>query len=218
MSSPYVLTLCPHLMSSPYVLTLCPHLMSSPYVLTLCPHLMSSPYVITLCPHLMSSPYVLTLCPHLMSSPYVLTLCPHLMSSPYVLTLCPHLMSSPYVLTLCPHLICIIIFFPGSKKISDDEFWDYDKQIDLESFNSQRVYESLNDQTANITHNLSLQKQHVKTIPSIYSLSLLASNVFSVSPSLQLFINTFISTRISLLFLHYTFYLCISSLSLIVLF
>ena len=46
--------------------------------------------------------------------------------------------------------------------MNDDDFWDHEKQIDLESFNSQRIYDTLNEQSASITHNLSLQKQQVK--------------------------------------------------------
>lgn len=115
MSSPCVLTLCPHLVSSPCVPTLCPHLCPHPIFHHLyhnfflypstCPHPLSSPcshLVLTLCPHCLSSPYVLTVFPHhlyqklLPLSPHrVPTLCPHL-----VLTLRPHCVSSQYILTV----------------------------------------------------------------------------------------------------------------------
>ena len=44
---------------------------------------------------------------------------------------------------------------------TQDEFWDYDRQVDLEGFSSRRVYDTLARQSRNVTQTLAKQKDEV---------------------------------------------------------
>lgn len=44
---------------------------------------------------------------------------------------------------------------------TEDEFWDYDRQVDLEGFSSRRVYDTLARQSRNVTQTLAKQKDEV---------------------------------------------------------
>lgn len=46
----------------------------------------------------------------------------------------------------------------------EDDFWDYDRQVDLEGFSSGRVYDTLARQSRNITQTLAKQKEEVKSV------------------------------------------------------
>ena len=52
-------------------------------------------------------------------------------------------------------------FSAGNVEVKEDEFWDYDKQVDLESFNSQKLYEVLARQARVVTKDLGKQKDEV---------------------------------------------------------
>lgn len=52
---------------------------------------------------------------------------------------------------------------PVGESIEDD-FWDYDRQVDLEGFSSGRVYDTLARQSRNITQTLAKQKEEVKSV------------------------------------------------------
>lgn len=43
----------------------------------------------------------------------------------------------------------------------EDEFWDYDRQVDLEGFSSRRVYDTLAKQSRAVTQTLAKQKDEV---------------------------------------------------------
>ena len=59
-------------------------------------------------------------------------------------------------------IVLIIIFFEaGAEEMKGDEFWDYDQQIDLESFDSQKLYKILSDQARKATKELGRQKEEV---------------------------------------------------------
>ena len=42
-----------------------------------------------------------------------------------------------------------------------DEYWDYDKQVDLEAFNSKTLYDILSRQSKETTQELARQKDEV---------------------------------------------------------
>ena len=43
----------------------------------------------------------------------------------------------------------------------DDDFWDYDKQVDLEAFSSKSVYDTLAKQSRDVTQTIGKQKDEV---------------------------------------------------------
>ena len=45
--------------------------------------------------------------------------------------------------------------------VKNDEFWDYDQQIDLEAFSAKDFYTTLSNQTSEITAALARQKDQV---------------------------------------------------------
>ena len=45
--------------------------------------------------------------------------------------------------------------------MKSDEFWDYDRQLDLEAFNSHTLYDVLSRQARDVTRNLGEQKDQV---------------------------------------------------------
>jgi hypothetical protein len=49
----------------------------------------------------------------------------------------------------------------GVSESTEDEFWDYDRQVDLEGFSSRRVYDTLARQSRNVTQTLGKQKDEV---------------------------------------------------------
>ena len=48
--------------------------------------------------------------------------------------------------------------------LDDDEFWDYDRQIDVEGFTANRLYQHLNQQGHTVLTGLSKQKQEAKSL------------------------------------------------------
>lgn len=50
----------------------------------------------------------------------------------------------------------------GAIVVKGDEYWDYDKQVDLESFNSKTLYDILMKQSKETTQELAKQKDEVK--------------------------------------------------------
>lgn len=51
-----------------------------------------------------------------------------------------------------------------AEKTASDEFWDYDKQVDLEAFSSPKLYEILSGQSRAVTRDLSRQKEEAKNM------------------------------------------------------
>ena len=47
-------------------------------------------------------------------------------------------------------------------EVKGDEFWDYEKQVDLESFSSKTLYDILSKQSKATTQELSKQKDEIK--------------------------------------------------------
>jgi len=47
-------------------------------------------------------------------------------------------------------------------EVKNDEFWDYDRQLDLEAFSSQTLYDVLSRQARDVTRNLGEQKEQVR--------------------------------------------------------
>ena len=56
------------------------------------------------------------------------------------------------------------LFEESALALLDDEFWDYDKQIDLESFSAQRVYDILTSQSHDMTLELGKIKDDAKNL------------------------------------------------------
>ncbi len=50
---------------------------------------------------------------------------------------------------------------PVSVVTRDDEFWDYDDQIDLEAFSSQQLYSQLTNQSHRVVATIGGQKEQV---------------------------------------------------------
>ena len=49
----------------------------------------------------------------------------------------------------------------GAIEVKGDEYWDYDKQVDLEAFNSKQLYDILSKQSRETTQELAKQKDEV---------------------------------------------------------
>ncbi|PIK35706.1 hypothetical protein BSL78_27462 [Apostichopus japonicus] len=49
-------------------------------------------------------------------------------------------------------------------KVREDEFWDYDKQVDLEAFSSSSLYGELSQQSRTVTGELGKQKEEAKSL------------------------------------------------------
>ena len=47
-------------------------------------------------------------------------------------------------------------------EVKGDEFWDYDKQVDLEAFSSKTLYDILSKQSKATTQELAKQKDEVR--------------------------------------------------------
>ena len=43
----------------------------------------------------------------------------------------------------------------------DDEFWDYDKQVDMEAFSVETFYQNLSEQSRKVTGKIDQQKNEV---------------------------------------------------------
>lgn len=54
-----------------------------------------------------------------------------------------------------------IFFIANTIETKDDEFWDYDKQIDLEAFNSRTLYDTLSKQSRSVTNTIGKHKDEV---------------------------------------------------------
>ncbi len=48
--------------------------------------------------------------------------------------------------------------------MKNDDFWDYDRQVDLEAFNAPTVYDILSKQSRQVTRDLGKQKEEVKSL------------------------------------------------------
>ena len=63
-------------------------------------------------------------------------------------------------------------FFPAvDEKVKGDEFWDYDQQVDLEGFTSGRLYGILAKQSREVTAAIARQKDQVRFIIDINTIS-----------------------------------------------
>jgi len=50
------------------------------------------------------------------------------------------------------------------KEVKEDEFWDYEQQVDLEAFTASTLYDKLASQSHSITQNLARQKEEAKSL------------------------------------------------------
>ena len=50
------------------------------------------------------------------------------------------------------------------KAVKEDEFWDYEQQVDLEAFSAETLYDKLANQSHTITQNLARQKEEAKAL------------------------------------------------------
>ena len=50
----------------------------------------------------------------------------------------------------------------GAVDVKSDDFWDYDRQVDLEGFSSGRVYDTLSLQARGVTQAISKHKDDMK--------------------------------------------------------
>ena len=51
---------------------------------------------------------------------------------------------------------------PVGETLKDDEYWDYDKQADLEAFSAPQVYKELGGQTQKLSKEIARQKEQVR--------------------------------------------------------
>lgn len=58
-------------------------------------------------------------------------------------------------------LQCLYRYAAAVAEVKNDEFWDYDRQLDLEAFSSQTLYDVLSRQARDVTRNLGEQKEQV---------------------------------------------------------
>lgn len=64
------------------------------------------------------------------------------------------------------YLFCILTSFIKANTIETktDEFWDYDKQVDLEAFRAKTLYDTLSKQSRSVTQTIGKQKDEVNNI------------------------------------------------------
>ena len=55
----------------------------------------------------------------------------------------------------------VILACLASAEAQHDDFWDYDQQVDLESFSAPTVYDILSRQARDVTKDLGKQKEEV---------------------------------------------------------
>lgn len=65
-------------------------------------------------------------------------------------------------------LNCLIFPTANTIETKDDEFWDYDKQVDLEAFNSRTLYDTLSKQSRAVTNTIGKHKDEVRAFQHIY--------------------------------------------------
>ena len=53
---------------------------------------------------------------------------------------------------------------PVGATLKDNEYWDYDKQADLEAFSAPQVYKELGGQTAKLSREIAKQKEQVQVL------------------------------------------------------
>lgn len=47
-------------------------------------------------------------------------------------------------------------------EVKNDEFWDYDRQVDLEGFSTKQLYDTLSKQSRGVTQTIGQHKDNVK--------------------------------------------------------
>ena len=58
-------------------------------------------------------------------------------------------------------IVIFYIILVAGVDISGNEYWDYDKQVELESFSAPTVYDILRQQAKDVTRGLGKQKEEV---------------------------------------------------------
>lgn len=73
-------------------------------------------------------------------------------------------------------------FFSTANTIEtkDDEFWDYDKQVDLEAFNSRTLYDTLSKQSRAVTNTIGKHKDEVRAFQHIFKILALHFFYFAI--------------------------------------
>ena len=56
----------------------------------------------------------------------------------------------------------VLTFLAGAIEVKNDDFWDYDRQLDLEGFDSGRVYDTLDRQARGVTQTIGQHKDSMK--------------------------------------------------------
>ena len=75
---------------------------------------------------------------------------------------------------------CPFCHTAADNKVKSDEFWDYDRQLDLEAFNSHTLYDVLSRQARDVTRSLGEQKDQVSA--SFNSSKVERRHVYTVIP------------------------------------
>lgn len=57
---------------------------------------------------------------------------------------------------------CGGLFVGVGQEMNSDEFWDYEKQVDLEAFSCNEFYSILSKQSRDVTSSIARQKDQVK--------------------------------------------------------
>ncbi|XP_013391352.1 uncharacterized protein LOC106159584 [Lingula anatina] len=57
-----------------------------------------------------------------------------------------------------------LVLHTGAEKVKEDEFWDYDHQVDLEAFSTPELYDTLAKQSYEVTKQLGRQKEEAKSL------------------------------------------------------
>ena len=56
----------------------------------------------------------------------------------------------------------ILLISVGAVEVKNDEFWDYDRQCDLEGFSTKQLYDTLSKQSRGVTQTIGQHKDNVK--------------------------------------------------------
>ena len=62
------------------------------------------------------------------------------------------------------YFFSVVSVAEATEEVKGDEFWDYDQQVDLESFSTKDFYTTLAKQTSDITAALARQKDQVRIL------------------------------------------------------
>lgn len=62
----------------------------------------------------------------------------------------------------CGKILIVLLSTVSAVEVKNDEFWDYDRQVDLEGFTTKQLYDTLARQSLTVTQAIGQHKDNVK--------------------------------------------------------